>query len=156
MIEQGIAYTTSKNWEEKSNCLKNRVKFKFSVHQEMCYNSFTFLNINSLNSIKYNNIRWPLSLKELMFVQGMMCQSENQYQSSCHGSAVINLTSILEDMGSIPGLAQWPEDPVLPQAAVQMADMTRIWRCCGSGVGQQRQLQFNPQHGNFHMLQVRP
>ena len=28
-------------------------------------------------------------------------------KSSCPGSAVTNSTSILEDMGLIPGLAQW-------------------------------------------------
>ena len=74
----------------------------------------------------------------------MSCRKGGKVGSSHCDWQVKNLTSIHEDAGLIPGLAQWVKDLVLPQAVAQVADVARIWRCYGCGVDQQLQLQFDP------------
>ena len=64
-------------------------------------------------------------------------------QSSHRGSALKNMTSIYENVGLIPGLAQWVKDPALLWAVVWVADAAWILCCCGSGVGWKIQLRLD-------------
>ena len=57
--------------------------------------------------------------------------------SSCCGAAETNPTSVHEDEGLIPGLAQWVGDLVLLWAVVWVEDAAWILHGCGLGVGRQ-------------------
>ena len=63
--------------------------------------------------------------------------NQNYNKESYVVQRVRNLTSIHEDMGLIPALAQWVKDPAVQQAVLQAADAAWIWCCCGCGVGWQ-------------------
>ena len=112
--------------------------FRFCQFYSMSVTSTLLLKSNLTTYLFFNsaNTYWPPTT-------GKALKKQEQDRSSCCGSAETNLTSIYEDTALIPGLTQWVEDPALLWAVVQFADAAQILSCCGCGVGQWLQLQFD-------------
>ena len=61
------------------------------------------------------HIRDPIVQRSGVFLGSFLCQiKKEEFGSSCCGSVETNVTSIHEDVGSVPGLDQWVKDLALP------------------------------------------
>ena len=87
---------------------------------------FIWQQVLTWNDVKLLSLFLPLCMKCIHFtVETAMCwllgaalDLRVEYWSSCHGLVVTNLTSIHDDVGSVPDLTQWVKDPSLPQGVV--------------------------------------
>ena len=92
-------------------------KSSSSWEKVLCHglDSGCFLQKSCVTSSLINNLLGPVQSK---YTEPLAQKLLRISRSFCCGSAEMNLTSIPEDAGLIPGLAQWVKDPALPRAVV--------------------------------------
>ena len=136
-------------------CLCRNGTIHLKIHIESQGNINSQNNLEKEEQIWSSHTSWFQNLLQICYNQNCGTDIKERHRSSHHDAAEMNLTRILEVVGSIPGLDQGVKDLALPWAMVWVADAAWIPSCCSSGVGQLLQLQLDPYPGNFHMPQVR-
>ena len=73
-------------------------------------------------------------------------KSKETKESSHCGSAEVNPTRIHEDVGLIPGLAQWVRDPVLLWLWCRLNSTPSLGTCIGCGAALKTKTKTNPKN----------